>query len=47
MARPVLSTYRLQLRGPLSGSSFTLDDAVALMDYLGELGVTHLYLSRS
>ena len=45
MARPVLSTYRLQLRGPLSGSSFTLDDAVALVDYLDELGVTHLYLS--
>ena len=45
MSRPVLSTYRLQLRGPLSGSSFTLDDAAALVDYLDELGVTHLYLS--
>jgi (1->4)-alpha-D-glucan 1-alpha-D-glucosylmutase len=45
MPGPVLSTYRLQLRGPLSGSSFTFDDAVALVDYLDELGVTHLYLS--
>ena len=38
---PVLSTYRLQLRG----DRFTLDDAVELLDYLDDLGVSHLYLS--
>lgn len=37
----VLSTYRLQLRG----DRFTLDDAVELLDYLDDLGVSHLYLS--
>ncbi|MBB2771821.1 UNVERIFIED_ORG: (1-_4)-alpha-D-glucan 1-alpha-D-glucosylmutase [Mycolicibacterium obuense] len=39
--RPVLSTYRLQMRG----DAFTLADAEALVDYLDELGVSHLYLS--
>src|SRR5690242_16378272 len=37
----VLSTYRLQLRG----DRFTLDDAAELLDYLDDLGVSHLYLS--
>ena len=41
----VLSTYRLQLRGPRSGQPFTFADAEHLLPYLDELGVTHLYLS--
>lgn len=41
MPRPVLSTYRLQMRG----DCFTFDDAVNLLDYLERLGVSHLYLS--
>ena len=41
MAFPVLSTYRLQLRG----DAFTFSDAENLLDYLDELGVSHLYLS--
>jgi (1->4)-alpha-D-glucan 1-alpha-D-glucosylmutase len=45
MAFPVLSTYRLQLRGPMSGFAFTFADAENLLDYLGELGISHLYLS--
>ncbi len=45
MAFPVLSTYRLQLRGAQSGFGFTFADAEALLDYLDELGVSHLYLS--
>ncbi|WP_445170200.1 malto-oligosyltrehalose synthase [Mycolicibacterium sp. Dal123E01] len=45
MAYPVLSTYRLQLRGPSAGDPFTFADAEKLLDYLGELGVSHLYLS--
>ncbi|BBZ75805.1 putative maltooligosyl trehalose synthase [Mycolicibacterium anyangense] len=40
MAYPVLSTYRLQLR-----SGFTLADAEKIVDYLDDLGVTHVYLS--
>ena len=36
-----LATYRLQLRG----DAFTFADAVELLDYLDELGVSHLYLS--
>lgn len=39
--RPVpVSTYRLQLNADL-----TLDDAAEQVDYLADLGVTHLYLS--
>ena len=38
---PVLSTYRLQMRG----DAFTFADAENLLDYLDELGVSHLYLS--
>ncbi|EUA35095.1 (1-4)-alpha-D-glucan 1-alpha-D-glucosylmutase domain protein [Mycobacterium xenopi 3993] len=38
MAFPVLSTYRLQLRGPESGFGFTFADAERLLDYLDELG---------
>src|ERR1700741_4164711 len=45
MASPILSTYRLQLRGESSGFAFTLTDAEKLLDYLDALGVTHLYLS--
>ncbi|AQA05589.1 malto-oligosyltrehalose synthase [Mycobacterium sp. MS1601] len=41
MTRPVLSTYRLQLRG----DAFRFVDAEALVDYLDALGVSHLYLS--
>lgn len=41
MTRPVLSTYRLQLRG----DAFRFPDAEALVDYLDSLGVSHLYLS--
>jgi hypothetical protein len=40
-ARPVLSTYRLQLRG----DCFRFGDAEKLLDYLDELGISHLYLS--
>ncbi|MDF2583361.1 MAG: maltooligosyl trehalose synthase, partial [Mycobacterium sp.] len=36
-----LSTYRLQMRG----DSFTFADAIDLLDYLDDLGVSHLYLS--
>ncbi|MDI9914170.1 malto-oligosyltrehalose synthase [Rhodococcus sp. IEGM 1379] len=38
---PITSTYRLQLRP----DAFTLRDAAKLVDYLDELGVSHLYLS--
>jgi (1->4)-alpha-D-glucan 1-alpha-D-glucosylmutase len=41
MPVPVLATYRLQLRG----DAFTFADAENLLDYLDELGVSHLYLS--
>jgi (1->4)-alpha-D-glucan 1-alpha-D-glucosylmutase len=42
---PILATYRLQMRGPASGQPFTFADALKLLDYLDELGVTHVYLS--
>src|SRR5271167_3363761 len=45
MVFPVLSTYRLQLRGAASGFGFTFADAENLLDYLDDLGVWHLYLS--
>ena len=38
---PVVSTYRLQLRG----DAFTFADAEKLLDYLDDLGVSHVYLS--
>jgi (1->4)-alpha-D-glucan 1-alpha-D-glucosylmutase len=38
---PVVSTYRLQLRG----DALTLADAENLLDYLDDLGVSHVYLS--
>lgn len=41
MASEVLSTYRLQMRG----DCFTFDDALDVLDYLDDLGVSHLYLS--
>lgn len=37
---PMLSTYRLQL-----GARFTFADARSVVDYLADLGVSHLYLS--
>jgi (1->4)-alpha-D-glucan 1-alpha-D-glucosylmutase len=39
-SRRPLSTYRLQL-----GPSFTFADAAAIVPYLGELGITDLYIS--
>jgi (1->4)-alpha-D-glucan 1-alpha-D-glucosylmutase len=45
MGFPVSATYRLQLRGPASGFGFTFAHAENLLDYLDELGVSHLYLS--
>lgn len=45
MVSEVLSTYRLQLRGPDSGFGFTFADATELLDYLDKLGVSHVYLS--
>ena len=41
----LVSTYRLQMRGPASGQTFTFADAENLLDYLDDLGVTHVYLS--
>ncbi len=35
-----VSTYRLQMNG-----SFTFDDAVAIADYLKDLGISHVYCS--
>ena len=43
--RPLTSTYRLQMRGPESGQAFTFADALDQLDYLDELGISHLYLS--
>ncbi|MDV3124724.1 malto-oligosyltrehalose synthase [Mycobacterium sp. 21AC1] len=41
MTSPVLATYRLQMRADCC----TFDDALNLVDYLDDLGVSHLYLS--
>src|SRR3954447_4012371 len=41
MGFPVLSTYRLQMRG----DGLTFADAEDLLPYLDDLGVSHLYLS--
>jgi (1->4)-alpha-D-glucan 1-alpha-D-glucosylmutase len=43
--RRLTSTYRLQMRGPESGQAFTFADALEQLDYLDDLGVSHLYLS--
>ncbi len=40
LQRPVTATYRLQLH-----SGFTFADAAGIVDYLADLGVSHLYLS--
>jgi len=40
-ALPLLSTYRLQMRG----DAFTFADATAVVDYLDALGISHVYLS--
>jgi (1->4)-alpha-D-glucan 1-alpha-D-glucosylmutase len=39
-SRPISSTYRLQFN-----KDFTFQDATKLLDYLSELGITHLYAS--
>lgn len=44
MPYPVLSTYRLQLSAAAE-ATFTFADAESLLDYLDDLGVSHLYLS--
>jgi (1->4)-alpha-D-glucan 1-alpha-D-glucosylmutase len=41
MPSPILSTYRLQMRG----DCFTFADAEELLPYLDDLGVSHVYLS--
>ena len=45
--RPVpVSTYRVQLRPPAADHpGFGFDDAAAVVPYLADLGVTHLYCS--
>lgn len=43
--RQLTSTYRLQMRGPESGQAFTFADALNQLDYLQDLGVSHVYLS--
>ena len=45
--RPVpVSTYRIQLRPPAADHpGFGFDDAAAVLPYLADLGVTHLYCS--
>ena len=40
MPTPPRATYRVQLHG-----GFTFDDAAAIVDYLADLGVSHLYCS--
>jgi (1->4)-alpha-D-glucan 1-alpha-D-glucosylmutase len=45
MPLPILSTYRLQLRGEASGFAFSFADAENLLPYLDDLGVSHVYLS--
>lgn len=48
MRRPIISTYRLQLRGPQAdpaGRAFTFEDATSVVPYLSQLGVSHIYLS--
>ena len=48
MRRPITSTYRVQLRGPLadpSGRGFGFADAAEQIPYLRALGVSHIYLS--
>jgi (1->4)-alpha-D-glucan 1-alpha-D-glucosylmutase len=40
MILPLTATYRLQLHG-----EFTFADAIAQLDHIGALGVSHLYLS--
>ncbi len=40
LQRPVTATYRLQLH-----SGFTFADAAGIVNYLADLGVSHLYLS--
>lgn len=44
----ITATYRLQLRGPKAdpeGRKFDFYDAIDILDYLKDLGVSHLFLS--
>lgn len=48
--RPITATYRLQMRGPAAdesgnGRAFRFSEAEDIVDYLADLGVSHLYLS--
>lgn len=48
--RPITATYRLQMRGPQAdesgnGRAFRFSDAEEIVDYLADLGISHLYLS--
>lgn len=48
MRRPITATYRFQLRGPKAdefGRAFGFAEAAEQLDYLAELGVSHVYLS--
>ncbi|MDU0478027.1 malto-oligosyltrehalose synthase [Staphylococcus chromogenes] len=48
MRHPITATYRLQLRGPKAdpqGRAFGFAEAAEQVDYLSQLGVSHLYLS--
>lgn len=48
MRRPISATYRLQLRGPKAdefGRAFGFAEATAQLEYLAELGISHVYLS--
>ena len=48
MDRTITSTYRLQLRGPQAdpaGRGFGFAEAAAVVPYLAQMGVSHLYLS--
>ncbi|QGU02353.1 Maltooligosyl trehalose synthase [Corynebacterium kalinowskii] len=48
MRRPITATYRFQLRGPKAdefGRAFGFAQAADQLEYLAELGVSHVYLS--
>ncbi|AKK03487.1 malto-oligosyltrehalose synthase [Corynebacterium epidermidicanis] len=48
MRHPISATYRLQLRGPQAdpqGRAFGFKEAADQVEYLAQLGISHLYLS--
>lgn len=48
VSTPITATYRIQLRGPKAdpdGRAFDFYDAIKVLDYLKDLGVSHLFLS--